>query len=70
MLGGSLLICILLFARLSGTVNGANNKALEFNKSRARRMTNSKVRFDDVAGADEEKTEMAAHHSDGTGQGV
>ena len=59
MLGGSLLICILLFARLSGTVNGANNKALEFNKSRARRMTNSKVRFDDVAGADEEKTEMA-----------
>ena len=59
MLGGSLLICIFLFIRLSGTVNGANNKALEFNKSRARRMTNSKVKFDDVAGADEEKLEMA-----------
>ena len=59
MLGGSVLICIFLFFRLSGTVNGANNKALEFNKSRARRMTNSKVHFDDVAGAEEEKTEMA-----------
>ena len=59
MLGGSVIICLLLFFRLSGTVNGANNKALEFNKSRARRMTNSKVKFDDVAGAEEEKTEMA-----------
>ncbi len=59
MLGGSLLICVFLFFRLSGTVNGANNKALEFNKSRARRMTNAKVHFDDVAGAEEEKTEMA-----------
>ena len=59
MLGGSVLICLFLFFRLSGTVNGANNKALEFNKSRARRMTASKVHFDDVAGADEEKTEMA-----------
>ena len=59
MLGGSLLICVFLFFRLSGTVNGANNKALEFNKSRARRMTNSKTKFDDVAGAEEEKLEMA-----------
>ena len=45
--------------RLSTSISGSNNKALEFNKSRARRMTNSKVKFDDVAGADEEKTEMA-----------
>ena len=59
MLGGSIIIVVFLFFRLSGTVNGANNKALEFNKSRARRMTNSKVHFDDVAGAEEEKTEMA-----------
>ena len=59
MLGGSVLIFIFLFFRLSGTINGSNNKALEFNKSRARRMTNSKVHFDDVAGAEEEKTEMA-----------
>ena len=58
MLGGSVLIFIFLFARLSSSVNGANNKALEFNKSRARRETKSKVKFDDVAGADEEKVEM------------
>ena len=59
MLGGSLLICLFLFSRLSASVVGSNNKALEFNKSRARRMTNSKVHFDDVAGAEEEKVEMA-----------
>ena len=58
MLGGSLLIFLFLFTRLSSSVNGANNKALEFNKSRARRETKSKVRFSDVAGADEEKVEM------------
>ncbi|MCR5505833.1 MAG: ATP-dependent zinc metalloprotease FtsH [Bacilli bacterium] len=58
MLAGSLLIFIFLFSRLSSSVNGANNKALEFNKSRARRETKSKVRFADVAGADEEKVEM------------
>lgn len=58
MLGASVLIFLFLFSRLSSSVNGANNKALEFNKSRARRETKSKVRFDDVAGADEEKVEM------------
>lgn len=58
MLAGSVLIFFILFGRLSSSVNGANNKALEFNKSRARRETKSKVKFDDVAGADEEKVEM------------
>ena len=58
MLGGSLLILVILFSRLSSSVGGANNKALEFNKSRARKETNSKVRFVDVAGCDEEKAEM------------
>lgn len=58
MLAGSLLICFFLFARLSSSVAGSNNKALDFNKSRARRENNSKVRFSDVAGADEEKAEM------------
>ena len=57
--GISIIVCIFLFVRLSSSVNGANNKAMEFNRSRAKRMTNSKVHFDDVAGADEEKTEMA-----------
>jgi cell division protease FtsH len=37
---------------------GGNKQALDFNKSRARRVDNSKVRFKDVAGCDEEKAEM------------
>ena len=38
---------------------GGNNKAFEFSQSRARLESNIKVRFDDVAGCDEEKEEMA-----------
>lgn len=38
---------------------GANAKAFDFGKSRARLETKSRVRFADVAGADEEKQEMA-----------
>ena len=38
---------------------GANAKAFEFGKSRARLENKSKVKFDDVAGCDEEKQEMA-----------
>ncbi len=58
MLVGSAVVVVFLFSRLSRSVGSSNNAALEFNKSRARREKNSKVRFDDVAGADEEKTEM------------
>ena len=58
MLVGSAIIMIFLFSRLSRSVGGANNKALEFNRSRARRVNTSHVKFDDVAGADEEKLEM------------
>ena len=58
MLVGSAVVVIFLFSRLSRSVGSSNNAALEFNKSRARREKNSKVKFDDVAGADEEKTEM------------
>ena len=58
MAGVSLLLVLFLMARLSKSVGGANNQALSFNKSRARRETNSKVRFSDVAGCDEEKLEM------------
>jgi len=43
---------------MNSSVNSSNNKALEFNKSRARREDTSKVRFSDVAGCDEEKAEM------------
>ena len=56
--GASILILVFLFSRFSKTVNSTNDKALEFNKSRARRENASKVKFDDVAGADEEKQEM------------
>lgn len=56
--GITLLVAIFLFSRLSSSVNGSNNKALDFNKSRARRVDTSKVRFSDVAGCDEEKAEM------------
>ncbi|MBQ6655209.1 MAG: ATP-dependent zinc metalloprotease FtsH [Erysipelotrichaceae bacterium] len=38
---------------------GSNAKAFEFSKSRARLEGNIKVTFDDVAGCDEEKEEMA-----------
>ena len=58
MVGISLLLILFLFSRLSSSVGGANQKALDFNKSRARKETNSKVRFSDVAGCDEEKAEM------------
>ena len=56
--GVTLLIAVFLFSRLSASVNGANNRAIDFNNSRARRIDSSKVRFSDVAGCDEEKAEM------------
>ena len=58
MLAGSALIMIFLFSRLSSSVGGANRQAMDFNKSRARRVQDSKVRFKDVAGCEEEKAEM------------
>ncbi|MCQ2752689.1 MAG: ATP-dependent zinc metalloprotease FtsH [Bacilli bacterium] len=52
------IIAIFLFSRLSKSIGGVNSQALSFNQSRARRQDNAKVRFDDVAGCDEEKAEM------------
>ena len=57
-LGATVLIALFLFSRLSGSVNGANNRAIDFGTSRARRIDSSKVKFSDVAGCDEEKAEM------------
>lgn len=51
--GGGLLL--LLIMRKSA---GANNKALDFGKTKANKVQNSKVRFSDVAGAEEEKQEL------------
>lgn len=47
------------FFLLTRMNSGNNNKAFEFGKTRARLEGNIKVRFDDVAGCDEEKEEMA-----------
>ena len=58
MLVGSAIVVLLLMSRLTSSVNGANRQAMDFNKSRARRVQDSKVRFKDVAGCDEEKAEM------------
>lgn len=57
-IGGSAALFIFLFSRMNSSVNSSNNKALEFNKSRARREDTTKIRFSDVAGCEEEKAEM------------
>lgn len=48
----------IFFFKLLMSSAGANSKAMDFNKSRARRVDNSKVKFDDVAGCDAEKAEL------------
>ena len=58
LIGGSTLIMIFLLSRMSSTVNASNRQAMDFNRSRARKVNASKVKFEDVAGADEEKAEM------------
>ena len=47
-----------MFFMLNKMGGGGNNKAFEFSKSRAKSLSDIKVRFDDVAGAEEEKEEM------------
>ena len=54
LLGGFLLVRM-----LGSSVSGSNRQAMDFNKSRARRIEKSNVHFSDVAGCDEEKQEMA-----------
>lgn len=53
-----LLFGAMAFFLLSRMNGGNNNKAFEFGKSKAKLEGNIKVRFDDVAGCDEEKEEM------------
>ena len=48
---------VFMFNKMGG--GNSNAKAFEFSKSRARLEGNIKVKFTDVAGADEEKEEMA-----------
>ncbi len=56
--GGSAALFIFLFSRMNSSVNNSNSKAMEFSKSRARREDQSKIKFTDVAGCDEEKAEL------------
>ncbi len=55
---GTLVIGGFLISRLGKSINKSNTSAMDFNRSRARREDASNVRFDDVAGCDEEKAEM------------
>ena len=58
LVGITVILFLFLFSRMSSTVNSSNRQAMDFNRSRARRVNTSKIKFDDVAGADEEKAEM------------
>lgn len=53
-----IILGFVFFRMLTSSVGASNNSAMEFTKSKARRIDNSKVKFDDVAGCDEEKAEM------------
>lgn len=52
-----IIIGVMLFFMMR-MIAGGNKGALSFGKSKARATTNSKVRFNDIAGADEEKAEL------------
>lgn len=58
--GVTVLIFAFFFFRLSRSVGGGGgaNSVFNFNKSTAKRVDHSKVRFSDVAGCDAEKAEM------------
>ena len=49
-------LAVYLFSRMN---NNGNKQAFDFSKSRAKLESDTKVRFNDVAGCDEEKEEMA-----------
>ena len=53
-----IVILAVVFFIIMRKANGANNKALNFGKTKATQVRDSKVRFSDVAGAEEEKQEL------------
>ena len=55
---GIVLVCIVFWLIMRSTMGGGG-KAMSFAKTKARVSTNIKVRFTDVAGAEEEKVELA-----------
>ncbi len=52
------IVIAIVFFRFLMKSAGGNNAAMDFSKSKARRIDDSKVKFKDVAGCDEEKAEM------------
>ncbi len=54
-----LIVIVLVFIFIFLGQNNGSSKVMTFSRSRARLYTTSKIKFDDVAGADEEKEEMA-----------
>lgn len=55
---GLIIMCVVFWLIIRSTAGGAG-KAMSFAKTKARVSTNIKVRFSDVAGAEEEKVELA-----------
>ncbi|MGN0824580.1 MAG: ATP-dependent zinc metalloprotease FtsH [Candidatus Coproplasma sp.] len=58
-IGGLVLVCVVFFFIMRSAMNGGGKGGMSFAKTKARVSTNIKVRFDDVAGAEEEKVELA-----------
>ncbi len=56
---GILVLGIVMFFVVLRATNGGSGKIMNFGKTKARVTTNIKVRFSDVAGAEEEKEELA-----------
>lgn len=54
-MGGLGILCVFFIFKMSAKGNAG---AMQFGQSRARRSSNEKVRFSDIAGADEEKEEL------------
>ncbi len=58
LMGLSVIMVVWLFSRMSSTASAANRSAMDYNKSRARMISDSNTKFSDVAGADAEKAEL------------
>ena len=58
-IGSSVLLLVVFWWMLRSTTGGGGKGGMSFAKSKARVTTNIKVRFSDVAGAEEEKLELA-----------
>lgn len=56
----SIAVVYFMFRRMNQTISSENNRALSFSKAKAKlNSEDNKTNFDDVAGADEEKEELA-----------